>query len=211
MNLPAINSQNKGKAILIGYVIFCCLYMLSGNYHLYTPVQFHMTFIDRNIPFFSGTILMYLSQFLFLFLELWCGDNVLRRTKAYYAMLIATAIAIFVFIIFPVKLPRQDIQFQGAIGFFWHGLYIADTSSNCFPSLHVALAVIALNILVSLNKFWQLLAPFWAFLICLSTLTTKQHYFVDVLGGLVLAFVSLKLVNPLIIVENIHEKYCQQN
>jgi membrane-associated phospholipid phosphatase len=38
----------------------------------------------------------------------------------------------------------------------------------------------------------------WSVLIIISTVLTKQHYFLDVLGGLVLAFLSFKVAEIII-------------
>ena len=65
-----------------------------------------------------------------------------------------------------------------------------------FPSFHVALAILAAIALSSIRRLriwvWGLTA-----LICVSTLTTGWHYAIDVLGGLVLAPISLLVADVL--------------
>jgi membrane-associated phospholipid phosphatase len=211
MNLPMITSLNKGKALLIAYAIFSFLYIVCGNVHLFLPLQFSKSNVDNSIPFIPESIFIYSSQLLFLFLALWNDKDEMARTKIFYAMLIATGIASFIFMIFPVELPRDKIEMQGIMAYCWQGLYRIDPSSNCFPSLHVTFAIIATNVLVSINSFWRFFAPSWALLICLSTLTTKQHYLIDVVGGVFLAMISLTLANLKIADKNNHEKHYQPN
>lgn len=196
-NMPLIHAQNKGRAILIGYLLFSLLYLSSGNFHFYQPKRLSLTIIDEYIPFMPWSIIIYLSQLLFLFLALWKAEN-LKRTKTYYAMLFAVFVASIVFFVMPTELPRQVIKFQGFIAYLWHFLYVTDPAANCFPSLHVALSVLAANALFTLNRFWFCIAPTWAFLICFSTLTTKQHQAIDILGGALLACLSIFVVNFLL-------------
>jgi hypothetical protein len=63
-----------------------------------------------------------------------------------------------------------------------------DQPGNTFPSIHVGhaflLAFMVANELPDEEAEARLL---WAILISLSTLTTKQHYFVDIAGGLLVA------------------------
>ena len=70
------------------------------------------------------------------------------------------------------------------------GLNMDDAGIVAFPSFHVLLAVLSAVALGSLRKLrW----PVWilAVLIILSTLTTGWHYLIDVIGGLVLAAITL--------------------
>lgn len=62
-----------------------------------------------------------------------------------------------------------------------------DQPINCAPSLHVSLAYqIALGFLKDQKRYFPLVFS-WATLLALSTLTTKQHYFLDVILGGALA------------------------
>jgi membrane-associated phospholipid phosphatase len=66
-------------------------------------------------------------------------------------------------------------------------IYFFDSPANCLPSLHVANSFLATLhwFRRSSGKFWFYI--FWTLIICASTLTTKQHYFYDVVGGLLVA------------------------
>src|SRR6185436_14225959 len=66
------------------------------------------------------------------------------------------------------------------------GLWLFDVPENCFPSLHVSLAIIA-------AAYWpraRWIGIAWAIAIAVSTMTTKQHYFVDVAGGIAMGFLT---------------------
>ncbi len=205
MNIPIINHDNKIKAIFIGCAIFSILYFFSGRIQLYPPIQFDLSIVDKMVPYIPWSIWVYSAQFLFLFLALWTCNNSIKQTTLYYSMLLATSIAFILFLLIPIELPHQNINFHGINAYLWQALYLTDTPTNCFPSLHVALAILAAYTLRIKNKYWKLIAPIWALLICVSTLTTKQHYMIDILGGTVLALISFTIINYLIIPESAHE------
>ena len=85
-------------------------------------------------------------------------------------------------------------------GFGFGFLEGVDAAGNACPSLHVAFAVYTAAGLNSVLK--DVRAPFvvrqanfaWAAAICISTLTTGQHVFFDVLAGFALGLLSAKLV-----------------
>ena len=58
-------------------------------------------------------------------------------------------------------------------------------------SLHVAQCFIAALVCHRVHRGAGAVAGVWAFLVALSTLFTKQHYVVDVLGGILLAGVAM--------------------
>lgn len=76
----------------------------------------------------------------------------------------------------------------------------SDSGGNAFPSLHVAFALYAARVLCS--QLSSIRAPRWAHLangvwcaaIIYSTLATRQHVLLDVMGGAIAAWVSLHLV-----------------
>jgi membrane-associated phospholipid phosphatase len=205
MKLPLIQSHNKGKYIFIGYFLFCLIYCVAPHINLFPLQQIAATPLDKAIPFVPVTIWIYNSQFAFLFLALWMGSDATRKTLTYYAMLIATAIAFIFFVFLPTEIPHQVVHSEGLTGRLWRVLYLADTSQNCFPSLHVALAILAANALMIVNQTWRVAAPLWATLICISTLTTKQHHMIDILGGIGVAMASWFIINYLVITEYAYE------
>jgi membrane-associated phospholipid phosphatase len=65
-----------------------------------------------------------------------------------------------------------------------------DAATSCVPSLHVADSMLAAFLM---RRERPKLFPWlmtWAVAIAVSTLTTKQHYLVDVLTGIALALVA---------------------
>lgn len=69
----------------------------------------------------------------------------------------------------------------------------ANLDFNYFPSLHVAFAFTLAFFVAEEKQSWLIfLVIFWACAVALATLLTKQHYLIDVVGGLILATVSYK-------------------
>jgi membrane-associated phospholipid phosphatase len=205
MKLRLIQPYNKGKYIFVAWLLFSLFYSVAPHINLFPLQQLGATSLDKAIPFMPASIWIYNSECVFLFLALWMGNDATRKTLTYYAMLITTAIAFLFFIFLPTKIPHQIIHAEGLTGSLWRGLYLTDTPQNCFPSLHVALAILAANALVIINKYWRIAAPIWATLICISTLTTKQHYLIDILGGIGVAMASWFIINYLVIAEYAYE------
>jgi membrane-associated phospholipid phosphatase len=87
------------------------------------------------------------------------------------------------FISFPVVTPqswragnKRRTSSERFLGF----VQAFDTSSNCFPSMHVSVAMLTALHLYPLVGHWALSFPG---LIGLSCLFTKQHYVLDVPSG----------------------------
>jgi membrane-associated phospholipid phosphatase len=67
-----------------------------------------------------------------------------------------------------------------------------DIKNNCFPSLHVANAFTAAFYLALKRKpLLKYMIWIWFILICWSVISTGQHYFYDIIGGIVVAMISL--------------------
>ncbi len=78
-------------------------------------------------------------------------------------------------------------------GFFAWSLqfiYDFDRPYNCLPSLHVAYAFLAALTCYRVHRGLGIAALLYAALIGISTLYTKQHYVVDVVAGVLLAYVA---------------------
>jgi len=76
-------------------------------------------------------------------------------------------------------------------------LYNVDAADNLFPSIHCLsswLCVIAVRNQERIPKTYKIVSVILAVLVCISTLTTKQHVIVDVFAGILLAEFSHRLV-----------------
>lgn len=89
----------------------------------------------------------------------------------------------------PLVLPQENL-----LTHLMHNIYRVDTHTNVFPSVHVVGSVGAALAVrdCALLRRHRWLPPAICILaacICLSTVFVKQHSILDLLGGLVLAFV----------------------
>ncbi len=74
--------------------------------------------------------------------------------------------------------------------------YAVDVTRNLFPSLHVTISLFTAFALGRFRPRSRLPMLLWAALIAALTLFVRQHYAVDVLGGLLLAVVIWRLAFP---------------
>ncbi len=140
---------------------------------------------EERIPFLAWTFIIYISAYL-------QGILVLREIpkdflrKALFFAFTMIAIGVIFFIFFPIEYPRE---LYWGHSYFLDSANKLDTPANCFPSLHVAMTIF-ISFCFSLlqkPKIQKLLMWIWTAAIILSVLTTKQHYALDAIGGIILA------------------------
>ena len=167
--------------------------------------HFHLGFdFEKNIPFMPWMITIYLGCYAF-----WITNYALSirfSKKNAYHFLIAEIMAktvCFIFYIFlPTEMERpvinEKIPFDTIIAF----VYNVDSADNLFPSIHCLiswLCFIGVRQNPKIPVWYRVLSCIFAILICISTLTVKQHVFIDTVSGILLAeityFISGKLVN----------------
>jgi membrane-associated phospholipid phosphatase len=116
-------------------------------------------------------------------------QELIRRTIL--AFLMAWLVSYAVFLAYPTVTSRpEELAGDGFFDWTLGLIYDADIRYNCFPSLHVAQCFIAALVCHRVHRGVGSVAVGWACLVALSTLFTKQHYVVDVLGGVALAGVA---------------------
>jgi|YelNatPaOPRAMG01_1025707.scaffolds.fasta_scaffold09919_7 membrane-associated phospholipid phosphatase len=142
------------------------------------------TFIDRSIPFTPGWVWIYLLYYPFCFTPLFLLNNIdtFRRVAAAY--LLEFIIAFIVFLSFPVRMIRPEIVPVTLSEKIVEVIYRVDPGFNVFPSLHVANSFLVALIFYRYNRTVGIIFIFIAVLISISTLFVKQHYFFDVVTGL---------------------------
>ena len=175
--------------ILIVAIIFTSIYSLAGNYYLGTPNKLPVTWIDSNCPFLLWTFWIYISDYFFLVIAGLITPDYryfFRFQKAFWAIV---SFHIAIFLICPTSISRPAITGSDISSKIGQIIQIVDNTTNCFPSLHVSLTFLAAFIVIKISKILWIPSMFWAIAIAISTLTTKQHYFYDVIGGTLISVI----------------------
>jgi membrane-associated phospholipid phosphatase len=194
LRLPLIDRGLRIHAIIGGGLLLVVLFMVPARIHLGQPIVLDRAAIDDAIPFLEWTIWVYASYYPFLILAVWLPRDARLRSDAVYGLVLAGAIGLVIFTLWPTTIIRESPSLVGVTGLLWHLLFSVDTMVNALPSMHVADTCIAAVALASRGRLWRIIVPVWATIIILSTLTTKQHYAIDLPGGLALAAVCYVLV-----------------
>lgn len=194
LRFPLVDRRLRVLAIVGGGLLLAALFALPARFHLGQPTILDRSIVDDAIPFLDWTIWIYVSYYPFLILAIWLPHNDKLRSDAVYGLLLAGTIGLIIFALWPTSIAREAPSLAGATGFVWRLLFSVDTMVNALPSMHVADTCLAAVALGSRNRIWRVIAPAWATLIVLSTLTTKQHYAIDIPGGFALAAVCFILV-----------------
>ncbi len=105
------------------------------------------------------------------------------------AIFLANIIATVFWYLFPNGVVRGRLNGSSIFSRVINYIYSVDGDTNGFPSGHVFLSVISCYFLYASSN--NLLYIVLALLISVSTVFTKQHYVVDIIGGLVVAGISI--------------------
>jgi membrane-associated phospholipid phosphatase len=170
---------------------FFFLYFWVMHNPLRPPTVMPLTPLDRWVGVSDDAMLLYGSLWFYISLApAFAKDQAELWACARDAALMA-AIGLVVFWVFPTVVPAFAVDWAQypALQF----LKSADAGGNAFPSLHVAFAVLAAVQLgrqlrsVRAPTWLRVLNVAWAVGIVYSTLATRQHVLLDVLGGALLA------------------------
>ena len=167
--------------------------------------------IDEMIPFVPEWAIFYIYLFFPMVIITTHFFAIIESEKGYalgWALVISHAIAIIIYIIFPVSTYwwRKELLANPIEGNFFadavYNHYAVDTSFNCWPSLHATISVICFYVWYRYYKLSPdkikltitIISLIIAAGVVLSTLFVKQHYIVDEIAGIVLAYVVSKHV-----------------
>ena len=178
-------------AILFALVYFCTNWITSrrtGNHHLFFDWELA-------IPFVPSMIYIYMSLLVLLLLPAVILAK-LQLIALARAMVVTLFIAAAIYLLLPADLgfdrpdhvPGYDAVFQS--------LYALELPHNLVPSLHIASSVLLIAaVRNNLSSPWGRAGLIlWGILICASVLLVHQHHILDVISGLLLGYLSYRLV-----------------
>jgi membrane-associated phospholipid phosphatase len=148
-----------------------------------------LTPADRLVPLRPRSLWLYLSFVPFCLAAIHDVRSIPRMVRMMACLVLATLVSYRSFLRFPSSYPRPDVDVDDPrLAGAWRTLRAMDLPGNTFPSVHVGHAfLLALMLAHELPEEEAEARILWAILISLSTLTTKQHYVVDLAGGIVVA------------------------
>lgn len=178
----------RSVLLLVGISLYCVLlYGLTNQFPTRTPALLPTFPIEERIPVVAGSVWIYLSYFTLL---IWTAVRLPREPWARRgtgALVFVITCCGIIFLVYPTTIVRLPIPDAGMSAAALRWVRRLDPPNNCFPSMHVALAATSALIQRKANPRRGALFLLWAALITASTLMTKQHYLLDVGGGLLLA------------------------
>lgn len=188
------NGFYRTGQLLLGWgfvgVIYHLTDSLQGTGQAITP-----SWIDNLIPFSASAIWAYLSFFLIIpagyFLTPLKTVRWLTRS-----MQLAAVGAGLVYLLWPTTIVTPLDSGQGIESILLRQLVAVDSAQNCFPSLHIALTLLAVWAIAKSRRHWMTLVfILWGATIAFSILQLKRHLFIDLAGGVVLALSAGMLVS----------------
>ncbi|MGC8926600.1 MAG: phosphatase PAP2 family protein [Myxococcota bacterium] len=176
------------------YLIFAFVYAFHGLGYIYINSKVRTDrlydvslMIDRIIPLVPGWSWIYEMLFIFPIFLVLILETLDEVKKVGFSIIMCDLVAYPIFLMFPVMSVRPEVPMNTASEILLNFIYYVDLPTNCFPSLHVAVSMVSAFVIYHKTGFSGIWAITLGILISLSTLFTKQHYFLDVVSGLLLA------------------------
>lgn len=156
------------------------------------------TDLDRVVPFVPWWIYIYLICYVF-----WAFNYILvgRGTKEELyrfltAEMCAKLICGILFVVIPTTNVRPEVVGTDPASWLTRLVYRLDEPTNLFPSIHCMVSwfcFIGIRGRKDIPIWYKAFSAFFAVLVFLSTQFTKQHYMVDMVGGVLLAEIMYQL------------------
>ncbi len=186
-----LTMRNKNLAGAITLITACVLYSLANHYPVFVPQQLPMSWIDQAVPFMPETIWIYISEYVFFFAVWFTCRDMENLNKYLYSFFSLWFVSVMIFTLWPTTYPRDLFPLTSDMNPLSHLAFTilrkADAPTNCCPSLHVSSVFLSSFIFLDEQKKKFPFFFCWAAAVAVSTLTTKQHYFVDVVVGFIMA------------------------
>ncbi|CAA6677535.1 MULTISPECIES: phosphatase PAP2 family protein [unclassified Lentimonas] len=201
--LPRIGSLFWLKLIgsTVAISTFFIAYFYVQQQPLFAVYEMPLFAPDHWAPLLPWSAWIYFSLWVYICLptSMMCRPNEL----GYYLMgaCLLSVVGLSVFYFLPTAVPNWEIDWSAYPTLQF--LKESDAAGNACPSLHVAFALYAglwigrLFSFLKIRGVWHLLNWLWCLSIVISTMTTKQHVFADVLCGGLLGVVVFWLNNQI--------------
>ncbi len=183
-------------SLIACFVVNCLVYWFTQ--FIISDMHLHdfTTSFDRAIPFMPEWVLIYILSYPF-----WVISYIIiarYNTKEFWfkfvtADMIARVVCGFIFLLIPTTNIRPIITDSGVWDKLMEMIYFLDQPTDLFPSIHCLASLmcyLGMRKNENVAKWYRVATLVFAILVFASTQFTKQHYIVDVIGGVVVAVLS---------------------
>ena len=188
-----ITEDNRWFVGALMYGTAAAMYLATNHLHYIEPRLLPMTWVDLNVPLLPNTVWVYVSEYLYFAFIYWLCRETRNLNKYFYSFMALQIVSSIIFILWPTTYPRDSyplpVDLNALTQFGFSTLRSADSAANCCPSLHVSSVYLCSFIFLDEQRAKFPFVFLYGTLITLSTLTTKQHYLVDVVTGFLIAVV----------------------
>lgn len=187
----------KKTAVLLSIIILLLLCYLPFD-RPFGKIYSFKTIADNYIPLVTIFTIPYLSYFIFLpfvLFKIIKTENKKITEKVLFALISTVSFSYLCYFFSQNEVIRPEItpfSFPDKIYLF---LNTNVPPYNAFPSLHVAISLICFWGLKEIKTKRISIFACWTLLIIISTVLTKQHYLVDIFGGVGCALFSAYLAS----------------
>lgn len=154
--------------------------------------------LDSYIPFVSSFVVIYILSYVLWIIGflVFAKESRSLCNELFAAEFVCKTICLFCFVIIPTTMTRANVPSGGVLNWLTNAVYSLDQPNNLFPSIHCMESWICFRGALRCKKVHPMYSKVWfvlAILICMSTVFVKQHVFVDIIGGIVVAEIGLFL------------------
>ena len=182
--------------LIVCFLLNCAIYWITmalcdGLYHYDLTIAF-----DENIPLQTEWVFIYLGYCYIFWAVSYCAvahvyrDEPAMVFRFVFADLSSRIVCMLFFIFLPTRTVRPEILGSDISDKLTRLLYQLDQPTNLFPSIHCLvswLCFVGIRRSKKVHIGVKIFSMVSALAIMASTLFLKQHYIVDVLGGVALA------------------------
>ncbi|MFA6534513.1 MAG: phosphatase PAP2 family protein [Patescibacteria group bacterium] len=188
-----LETAPRWRLIALGATLWGVCYFLANHWPFSQPRFLPYFLGEEKIPFVAWTLPIYWS----VIPQILLGLGLIKRELLPRSYLAGAGLIIghsLVFFFYPTTYPRPMVAINNhLIGWTYQLACWLETPGCCLPSLHVALSTLCGLVFYRQSKKSGLLWLLWTALIAISTLTTKQHYLLDIASGCATAAISYRL------------------
>lgn len=200
---------------LIGSFVFnTIIYSTTMTLCANLPHYDFTTDLDRMVP-----VIPWFTYIYFLSFPFWAINYILigrGEKKQLFQFLTADlasrVVCLFFFVFLPTTNIRPEVTGTSLADDLLRFLYSIDQPTNLFPSIHCLVSwfcFIGIKDREDIPKWYKVFSCIFAIMVFVSTQVTKQHYLVDVVGGVLIAELTFRIsrrVGAYLYVQRFYEK-----